>query len=333
MLGKGKGGIENSFLNYTRCFLMNNHQVHVIISPSAAIEIDIKKLKGIHLHYLKNFGKWDVLAKIKLKKILRSIQADVVFAHANRALSFTKKLQKNYRIIGVVHNYSIKQAVCFRNIITVNHHLKTLITAKCPTNTSIAVLSNVTKVPSLKHRVNVNSVPVIGVLGRFVEDKGFDYFIKALVLLKKRNIAFNAILAGSGEQDKILKRLVDIYGLHDEVEFPGWVSQDMFFNQIDLFCLPSLNESFGIVLIEAFSYAKPVVSTNTQGPTEIIQDGINGLLVEKNNEYALADKLELLIKDKVYANVLARNGKQTFLEQYTFDVIAQQLERIINPDN
>lgn len=369
MLGKGQGGIENAFINYCRCLLLKKHTLHLIISPNAAIEPELKQLSGVQLHYLDNKGAWDPFAKWRLKKMVQSIQPDILLAHANRAMSLSKKLQPYVNILAVVHNYNIKQALQFKQMITTTQHLKKTLLLKSVFKAHYAaqkalfpcgplftyhgvcsaavlqnqrslpqltqpprdvfVLPNMIEVPKVLPKSTLNQPLVIGALGRFVKKKGFDHFIQGLALLKNQGVEFKAILAGDGEEEEYLRMLANTNDLTHQLCFTGWVTPQDFFNSIDIFCLPSLHEPFGIVLIEAFAYEKPVVSTATEGPSEIIQDQINGLLVKKANPDELAINLKKLINNELLRQQLAHQAKQTFYKKYATQVVADELENIL----
>lgn len=329
MLSKRTGGIENSFLNYCRCLLMKGHEVHAIIAPSAAVQSNVDEMTGIHLYQLKNYNEWDVFATWKLSRILKSIQPDVVLVHANRAMALSKPLQKKLKIISVVHNYSIKRALKFKYVITTTQDLRKNIQLASNVNPAIFVLPNTVQAPKQVYHKEIIEPAVIGTFGRFVKKKGFDVFIHALALLKNEGIRFNAILAGIGEEEKNLRSLCLSLGLDKQLSFRGWMQPQDFFSEIDIFCLPSLHEPFGMVLIEAFSYEKPVVSTLTEGPNEIAQHQFNALMVKKTDAHDLAKKLRQLISNPALGRQLAINGKQTYLKYYELEVVAEKLDRIL----
>src|SRR6202034_4671627 len=103
------------------------------------------------------------------------------------------------------------------------------------------------------------------------------------------NIPFKAVLAGEGEEEGALRDLAREKGLGEELRFAGWVTdKQAFFDSIDLFCLPSHHEPFGIVLLEAMAQGLPVVATASEGPSEILEAGEPGVLVPTNDAGALA---------------------------------------------
>ena len=112
-----------------------------------------------------------------------------------------------------------------------------------------------------------------------------------------------------------------------KLAFTGWVeNKHDFFQGIDLFCLPSLHEPFGIVLLEAFCHGVPVVSSDSEGPTDIIAPDVDALLVKKNDAAALADALERLLADPERAQMMAQNAYQKVVAKYDMKAVAAQIE-------
>ena len=84
----------------------------------------------------------------------------------------------------------------------------------------------------------------------------------------------------------------------ERIEFTGWHSDlGPFINSLDLLVLPSLKESFGLVLIEAMAFGKPVITTACNGPASIVVDGETGYLLPVGDAGALADGLERAMLD------------------------------------
>jgi glycosyltransferase involved in cell wall biosynthesis len=175
-----------------------------------------------------------------------------------------------------------------------------------------------------------HTFPVIGTMGRFVAKKGFDTFIGALRRLHANGVMFRAVLAGDGPERAALQRLAAESGLGDALSFPGWVSdKPAFFAGIDLFCLPSQHEPFGIVLIEAMAHALPIVATDSEGPMEILRDGVDGRIVPRGDTGRLAAVLEALLADPVGAAALADNAYRHVLRTYDLPRVGARLDRAV----
>jgi glycosyltransferase involved in cell wall biosynthesis len=183
------------------------------------------------------------------------------------------------------------------------------------------------EVPPRLPRRDWRNPPVIGAMGRFVAKKGFDVFIAALGRLRSQGAAFRAVLAGDGPERLALRRLADQHGLQDVLTFPGWVDdKPTFFAGIDVFCLPSLHEPFGIVLIEAMAQGLPIVATDSEGPSEILHDGIDGVLVPRGDAERLAEALDGLIADQQHANRLGANAHRHAQATFDLSCVATRLD-------
>ena len=118
--------------------------------------------------------------------------------------------------------------------------------------------------------------------------------------------------------------------LQNEVEFCGWVSDKAkFFNSIDIFVLPSLEEAFGIVLLESALAKKPIISSTADGPKEVFSNTNAAIMFEKGNAQMLAEKLQELIKNPDFARKLADNAYNLVLEKYTIDAGAKLLNAVL----
>jgi len=124
---------------------------------------------------------------------------------------------------------------------------------------------------------------VIGLVGQIAPHKGHDDAVQAM---RHLGDGFRLLIAGQGETAYVEKLKRDAAGL--PVEFPGFVSIPAFFEAIDILILPSWEEPFGIVLLEAMASGIPIVATNCGGPAEIAR----GILVPPRDPVALAQAIK-----------------------------------------
>lgn len=328
MLGCGLGGIEQAAIDYSEALTCAGHDVCTIIHPQAMIR---KRLEATRIPFetLKNWGAWDIIAVAKLRMMLADLRADFCIAHGNRALSLLKNATARDKLIAVAHNYKIK----FDNakiIFCPSHDLLRHVRSQGIAQQNIYRIPNMVRTnPPFVWRER-RQLCVIGTMGRFVAKKGFDIFIQSLSILKSQGMIFRAVMAGTGEEEKNLKALAAEHGIRDIVHFPGWIEdKDTFFDDIDIFCLPSLHEPFGIVLLEAMAHGLPSIATNSEGPSEIIINGHDGIIVEKGSAEQIALSIRQLMDEPVKFRRLSKNAFETVYEHYDIGIVSKQLENAL----
>jgi glycosyltransferase involved in cell wall biosynthesis len=148
-------------------------------------------------------------------------------------------------------------------------------------------------------------------LGRLVHNKGFDWLIKAFKRLSSLQPNVDLVLAGAGEAQAELNQLCLTLAIEKRVHFVGRQARPAvtdLFRKCLFFVLPSPVEPFGIVCLEAMRAGKAVIATNTGGPPEFIQEGVNGLLVPPKDDEALFHAMSRLCSDEKLIKELGKNG-------------------------
>lgn len=331
MFSRGGGGIEEAFVDYCEGLRDLGHQVVAVTAPNALMNADLAGL-NIETHSIGNWGEWDYIAAFRLRRLLIELKVDVVIAHANRAFGLSRKAVKGkLPLVGVVQNYHTRRYNAADGVFTTTNDLIEVLAAQGIARDDIYHIPNMVACREIPHRPERRNPPVIGTMGRFVAKKGFDVYIDALSILKSRGVEFRAVLGGNGEEAENLKLRAAASGLGEKLSFLGWVQDKKdFYTSIDIFCLPSLHEPFGIVLLEAFVFGAPVVATDSEGPRDIITPNYDALVIEKGNAEALANALQSLLQDKALADKLAANAFAKAKMKYSIEVVCQQIENALN---
>ena len=171
---------------------------------------------------------------------------------------------------------------------------------------------------------------VILFVGTLRPVKGIRYLIEAMMIIKDKNENTKLFLVGDGEERTYLENLVKELMLDEYVMFIGEVPNEKvpeYMVAADVFVLPSLSESFGIVNIEAMACGLPVIATKVGGLPEIIRDGENGVLVEPKNPEEIAENIILLLKDDELREGISRNNMK-MVREYTWESVVGRLERV-----
>ena len=173
---------------------------------------------------------------------------------------------------------------------------------------------------------NVPAMPIAATsrlvcVGRLCEQKGQMLLLEAAKKLNDSGINFELILAGDGEMRAEIESLIIQYQLQDKVKITGWISSDEVRNHIlssQALVLPSFAEGLPVVIMEAMSLKRPVISTYIAGIPELLKSGENGWLcvagdvedLTKAMREALTLPVESLQKmgDAAYTRVIARHN-------------------------
>lgn len=172
-------------------------------------------------------------------------------------------------------------------------------------------------------------IPVIGVIGRMVWQKGFEYFIEAIPEVLKEFKKARFLLVGKGELEDELKVKSKMLNLEDKIIFTGFMSdiKDVL-AAIDILVIPSLREGLPIVLLEAMAMKKPIVAANIEGIMEILENGVSGLLVSPKDPQVLSEAIiDLLIREDK-ARQMGLAARKVVEERFGVDIMVQKVEEV-----
>jgi len=331
MLGKGKGGLEQAALDYHEALHMAGNNVTSILHPHSALQPTFTA-QSFPTQSLSQFSERDWLAARRLRRIAKEAQADIAIAHGNRALGLTlKALKGRVPVIAVAHNYNIKKRFPRADgIFTITRDLlEEMVHLNIPRE-KLCHMPNMVRMPTAAARTHFRDPPVIGSMGRFVDKKGFDIFLHALKALKDQSVPFRALLGGDGILTTQLQKQAQDFGLHNHLTFTGWVEdKQAFFDQLDIFVLPSQHEPFGIVLIEAMAQGLPCITTDSEGPCEIITHERNAIMVEKARPYQMAQALTEWLENPDAAIAAGKAAQRTIDETYNITIISARLQQAL----
>ncbi|MZG54236.1 MAG: glycosyltransferase family 4 protein [Nitrospinae bacterium] len=174
------------------------------------------------------------------------------------------------------------------------------------------------------------SKKILLAMGRLVDQKGFDLLIKAFAKLKSKFPEWQINIWGEGEKKTYLENLCKELSLQKKVIFKG-MNQDNYtvMKQADIFVLSSRYEGFPNVLAEAMACGLPVISFDCpSGPSEMIVDGKNGLLISKINDEELAKGIQRLMMDESLAKQLGKEAKKV-TDTFSMKKIMNLWEKVI----
>ncbi|MES9969194.1 MAG: glycosyltransferase family 4 protein [Candidatus Thiodiazotropha sp.] len=167
---------------------------------------------------------------------------------------------------------------------------------------------------------------VIANIGRLSPEKRQDNFLKAAKKIEgiDANVVF--LVIGVGPEEEKLKRLANELGISDKVIFTGY-RNDMtsIYNEIDLVVQSSNTEGMPNVILESLLMTVPVIATNVGGTGQIVQDSINGILIEPENLDHLINAMKNYIQTSERFYEMALVGRQNIIDNFNQDVRVEKL--------
>lgn len=307
LFSKGFGGIEQAFLDYIQALQMQGINVLPVVHSKAKIRDKV----SIPYEKINNFSQYDLFSILRLKRLIDKYNPQVIIAHGNRAINLCKSANKSKPLVAVVHNNRIKFGNEVSHAFAVACHLKHNLKKVGFDKDQVKVIPNMIH---FSNRVTfeppkLGDVLRIGTLCRIDEEKGVNSIILAIKILQEAGINCELTIGGEGSEKEKLQELVNSLRLHEIIRFVGWVDdKDAFFKDIDIFCLASKRESFGIVLLEAMVHSKFIVATSTKGATEILEEGKYGLLTRIDNPNDLANAFMSIRKNPADSILIAQEA-------------------------
>jgi len=182
---------------------------------------------------------------------------------------------------------------------------------------------------------NEKNITTLIYLSALAYEKGLMVLLEAIRLLNAKNCDFELKIIGSPftMTDNDIFDYLQKNNLTGKVKILGAKYNDDKFKELiesDIFLHPTLNDAFPLVLLEAMQSSLPIVSTFEGAIPEIVDDGITGFLVEKNNPEALAEKIEILINNPDLRKRMGEAGRKKILENYTLDIFEKNMKGVFD---
>lgn len=167
---------------------------------------------------------------------------------------------------------------------------------------------------------------VLGAVGRLSAEKGFDLLIRAAADLLAKGFDLELWIVGAGDEREALARLAAELNVAERVRLLGFRSDTIdLYQAMDVYVLSSLREGLPNVLLEAMALGVPVVATRVAGVPRLVEDGVNGVLVEAGDFSELSGAVARLLNDKMFQTRIAAAARLTVENSYSFAV---RMERV-----
>jgi glycosyltransferase involved in cell wall biosynthesis len=321
--GAAKGGAEKHFERLTRAFHAHDGvTVEVLIRQNYDRYKRFVDLK-IPIRQAPFGGIFDFKTKKIFEQHIKDFKPDVVFTWLNRATKFCPKSAALH--VGRPGGYyDLKYYRKCDLMIAMTEHLRTFYLDKGWPAKKIVTIPNFADEPvtgsPLPSTLSLDpEKKVVLALGRFHPNKGFDVLLRAMMTLPKAQLC----LLGEGEEKKAIVELAA--PIANRVHILPWQENiTPFMEHADVFVCPSRHEPFGSVILEAWSHQKPLIASESEGPSQVIEHEKTGLLVPVGNDEALASAISRVLEDEKFAKDLAQKGHEMYKNHYHETVVVQR---------
>lgn len=265
---------------------------------------------------------------VTLVFLLKLFRVKIVFHLHNKGI----KKNETSKINNVLYRYVFKNS----SVILLSNYLyddvKKFVSIEqlyiCPNG-----VENLMKDINIPLKKNPESVKIL-FLSNLIKSKGVFVLIEACSILQQKGYNFSCEFIG-GEGDVNAHQFmmeVKKAGVSESVQYLGrkhGLEKEMAYQSADIFVLPTSNDCFPLVLLEAMQYELPVISTKEGGIRDIVEDNVTGLIVERNNPIDLADKLEVLINNEAMRLEMGRAGHSKYENEFTLQAFESKLQEIL----
>lgn len=329
-----------------------------VICPGGFLSAEAKQVKGVTVYNIQMLSKFDLVALWNIKKIINKIRAKenpfgplIIHAHGSRAgllgrlasPLYAKKVYTEHRFDEDFHLKNPLNEWLQKKIIQIQNHRSDLIIAVSRSVRDFLVKSNMAPedkiviIPNgidlkvVSKSVNQLSVrhegPIIGNIGNLNHQKGQIYLIEAMPYIMEKYPEAKLEIIGEGEERKILEAEIKRLGLINNITLCGHKNiLQKYLSKWSVFALPSVAETFGIVILEAMSMGLPIVASKVGGVSDIITQRKNGILVPPRNSKHLANAILEVLDHPVLAAKLKREGLER-VKDFDWKEIIKKIEK------
>lgn len=329
LAGAEHGGAENFFVRLTSGLGRVPGITEKAFIRDHAHRMATLRQRGVETEGFRFGSKIDLIDSWRFRSALKRWQPDVVMTWMGRASQATPK--GNYVLVNRLgHYYNLKYYRKADYWVGISKGIcQHLIDGGMPADKVVHIpnFADETPVTPLP-RDSFNTPPdrpLILAAGRLHINKGFDILLQALQQIP----AATLWLAGAGPEAAALKALCHDLGLDDRVRFLGWRTDvTTLMRTADVFVCPSRHEGLGSIVMESWAHGCPIVATRSQGPGEVISDGVTGLLTPIDDVAALAEAVNRVLAAPDFRASLVSQASAHYAEQYSEAVIVEAYRQL-----
>lgn len=303
--------------------------------------LDPALLQGVRLHEIPGLDVpvWGRLVARTVYRDIKDQRPDVIHLFDSRFLNTASRLAEKLKrpLLLSVGGHDEAESLVLRNPVP---QLKSIISvsesvqSRLPAGPVMDQLEKqvilpgveVADAPGIDQPLDDDRPPVIGMAGPLEVIKGASFFLRACHRVVAAGHDIRIVIAGSGPEEHSLRQLAASLDLSRRLTFvDGGVSMQGYLAAIDIFCLPSLQQGIGVLMLEAMALGRPVIASGVGGVLSVIQDRENGLIVPPSDSRLLADRIIELLLNRDTARTIAAAGQQLVRSRFREDHMLDQL--------
>ena len=337
----GEGGAERMVSRLATALTNLKHEVHIILSYKIEDEYETK---CTNVHYVANnkhnYNSLNRLKRVfKIRQFINSIHPDVIIPFMEHICKYAiySTILSKYRkkiIITIRDNPELwNRHSLFKLLhksklrVTQNEGQKSFFPESL--RKKIVVIPNFIDDDLFEYKKEYhNKIHKIISVGRLVDQKNYNLLLEAINICK--NLDIQLTIYGNGPLKSEIQSKIAYYNLENKVfleKFTRNINEK--YLQSDLYVMSSNFEGMPNTLLEASALGLPIISTNCHfGPSDIITNGVNGILVPCNDAKKLATAIKYLVENHKIANNFGKNGKVMMKEKYSKDRIVSKWEKL-----
>lgn len=289
--------------------------------------------QGLDVRQLRFGGRFDFLTPMAFARQVKEFKPDIVFTWMSRASTMAPKPDGSFvRVARLGGYYDLKYYKGCDYLVGDTQSIVDYLTGEgWPEGKAVYLPNFVSDTPGQpiprKELYIPESAPILLGLGRLHTNKAFDVLLKALVHVPDAYL----LLAGVGPEQAALEALATKLGIKPRVRFLGWRDDvPRLFATANLFVHPARHEPLGNVVIEAWAQKVPVVSTASQGPAVLIEDGVSGLLTPLDQPEPLAAAIRKALYTPELRDSMAAAGRAVYEANYTEAAVVAAYKRFFD---
>ncbi|MCE2491790.1 MAG: glycosyltransferase [Alphaproteobacteria bacterium] len=323
MAGGERGGAEAFFVWLCRSLAGRGIDQRAVLRPHSAREAALRDA-GVDAVAAAFGGPLDLFTPRTLRREIEHFRPDIVITWMSRATAFCPAASPGHRFLHLgapTGYYDPKYYRRCGHLMVTTADLKRFFVESGWVDARVSVIPHFIPdrcgAPASRAAFETpEDAPLLLALGRLHETKGFDVLLEAMRGLTSHYLW----IGGSGPLEGDLKQRAIDLGVGDRVRFLGWRDDTpSLFAAADVFVCSSRRESFGLMVVEAWMHRVPIVAAAAEGPADLIDHGVNGLLVPKEESAALAGTISRLARDSALARRLVASGRDTYERVYAED--------------